>query len=188
MRFSSRLLANLKSARFLEPNAPTGLTGLHNHPAPRSALIYLYSSTLDKLKPFPESSAYRQSTEALTRHRLALVEAVKPPGYDEWQAHTKKLIDEHPNEFNAPEAGAKPAGAKHIRSIRDGRHFVTTKQVQQPDERLEEWDGEVIGPPELEGTRTAAERADQAALGQARPDNEGAEIKWEPEPPLEVGQ
>ncbi|KAG9622147.1 hypothetical protein KCU64_g20939, partial [Aureobasidium melanogenum] len=66
MRASSRLLA--QASRFLTPGAPTGLTGVLTHAAPRSTLLYLYNSTLDKLKQFPEHSVYRQSTEALTKH------------------------------------------------------------------------------------------------------------------------
>jgi NADH dehydrogenase (ubiquinone) 1 alpha subcomplex subunit 5 len=105
MRSTFRLLASVKPGRFLESGSPTGLTGLFNHPAPRSTLIYLYSSTLDKLKALPESSVYCQSTESLTRHRLKIVEAVKPEGYDAWAERAKKQIAEHPEVFNTPEEG-----------------------------------------------------------------------------------
>merc|ERR1711974_64955 len=54
------------------------------------------TSTLEKLKFFPEHSVYRQSTEALTRHRLSVIESVKPAGLEEWQARVEKIIDGHP--------------------------------------------------------------------------------------------
>jgi hypothetical protein len=82
MRPATRLFAAV--AKRLEPGNPTGLTGLHTHGAPRSALIYLYTSTLRKLAALPAHSIYRQATEALTKQRLAVIEAVKPAGYDTW--------------------------------------------------------------------------------------------------------
>lgn len=89
-----RAVAQVKSS-FLEPGAPTGLTGLLTHPSPRSALVGIYSTTLQKLQQIPESSVYRQSTEALTKHRLSIVEAVKPEGYSAWRERTQKSIEEH---------------------------------------------------------------------------------------------
>lgn len=54
----------------------TGLTGLYTHPNPRPALISLYNHTLKVLeKKYPQESVYRQSVEALTKNRLAIVEA-----------------------------------------------------------------------------------------------------------------
>jgi hypothetical protein len=98
MRPSSRLLAT--AARYLTPHAPTGIAGLKTHPAPRSALIYFYSKTLEKLGEFPASSAYRKATEALTKQRLAVVESVKPEGYEAWVEKVKALTtDEHLTEI-----------------------------------------------------------------------------------------
>ncbi|WVQ82522.1 hypothetical protein IAT38_004651 [Cryptococcus sp. DSM 104549] len=54
--------------------ASTGLTGLEVHPTPLPALKSLYSSTLSSLSLLPPTSVYRQATEALTQHRLAIVE------------------------------------------------------------------------------------------------------------------
>ncbi|KAL7667274.1 Uncharacterized protein ABC855_g937 [[Candida] zeylanoides] len=55
---------------------PTGLAGLYQHPNPRPALIALYSHTLKFLdEKFPKDSIYKQSVEALTKNRLAIVEA-----------------------------------------------------------------------------------------------------------------
>lgn len=94
MRSSLRLLAVAKPSRFLEPSAPTGLAGLLTHPAPRTTLIHLYNTTLSKLSALPETSLYRQSTEALTKHRLAIIEATKPDGYAEWKQRAEKQIAE----------------------------------------------------------------------------------------------
>lgn len=98
MRSSARLLAT--AARFLEANTPTGLTGLSTHPAPRTALIYTYNKTLDKLKQIPASSVYRQSVENLTKHRLAIVEEQIPEGFDAWKERVQKQIDASPAAYS----------------------------------------------------------------------------------------
>jgi len=89
MRGTFRLLAAVKPARYLEAGVPTGLTGVYTHSSPRPTLMFLYSSILEKLSAVPESSVYRQSVEALTKHRMGLIEATKPPGYEEWLAKAK---------------------------------------------------------------------------------------------------
>lgn len=94
MRSALRLLA-----RYLEPNAPIGLTGLTTHPSPRPTLIHVYRQTLEKLKAFPETSVYRQSTEALTRHRLQIIKSTKPPGFDAWFERAKETIAKNPEHF-----------------------------------------------------------------------------------------
>lgn len=100
MRSSKRLYATVKSAaRYLEPNTPTGLTGLSTHPTPRPTLLLTYNQTLEKLRQLPSSSIYRQSCEALTKQRLAIVENTKPPGYDEWLARVQKVIDSNPDAY-----------------------------------------------------------------------------------------
>ncbi|KAI9821308.1 MAG: hypothetical protein M1827_004044 [Pycnora praestabilis] len=191
MRGTIRLFARVKPGRFLEPNTPTGLTGLFTHPAPRSTLIYLYSSTLDKLKHLPEASVYRQSTESLTRHRLKVVESIKPEGYDAWADRAKKQIAEHPEVFNTPTGGVDHEGGssgKHVKNVRDGRSFVTTELGDEPDERLEEWDGQTLEEPQLEGPKTTAERASQDDIGLRRPGTDRKTLHWEPEPPLDKSQ
>ncbi|OAX81583.1 hypothetical protein ACJ72_04074 [Emergomyces africanus] len=97
MRSTLRLLANVKPARFLQPHAPTGLTGLTTHPRPRQALLILYTTTLNKLQSIPESSVYRQATEALTKHRLKIVESTKPPGYEKWQQEVQQKAAANPD-------------------------------------------------------------------------------------------
>ncbi|KAI8819556.1 ETC complex I subunit conserved region-domain-containing protein, partial [Fimicolochytrium jonesii] len=52
----------------------TGLYGLAVHPNPRPHLISLYQRLLHSLERVPASAAYRQSAEALARHRLEVVE------------------------------------------------------------------------------------------------------------------
>ncbi|KAK5012947.1 ETC complex I subunit conserved region-domain-containing protein [Cryomyces antarcticus] len=181
MRASLRLLASVKPVKYLEAGAPTGLTGLFTHPTPRSALIYLYSSTLDKLKRLPEHSAYRTATEALTKQRLSIIEAVKPDGYEEWQKRINEQVAENPEAFST-----YGIGVKHEHS---GRQFVTTRAESGADEREEEWDGEVIEAPALEGPRSSKERAGQAAdSSQPREVLEMKDFKLEKEPPLTAQQ
>ncbi|OCL10915.1 hypothetical protein AOQ84DRAFT_288286 [Glonium stellatum] len=180
MRVVSRLLANVKAGRFLEPGAPTGLCGLVTHPSPRSALIYLYSSTLDKLKQLPESSVYRQSAEALTKHRLQIVEAAKPQGFDAWQDKIQMQIADSPGAFR---------GLKHTI---DGKPFVATIPLEKElDEREDEWNGEHVRAGEVEGPGSQSQRRNQKAkfLGDKPFDTERTEnIKLEPEPQLTVEQ
>jgi NADH dehydrogenase (ubiquinone) 1 alpha subcomplex subunit 5 len=146
MRAAARLFASVKPGQFLEAGAPTGLTGLLTHPSPRSTLLYHYNGTLEKLKQIPESSVYRQSTEALTRHRLQIVEQSKPAGWDEWQDKIKSQIADDPSLVSVIELDA-------------GRTIVLPEQ-QEVDERSRaaEWDGEVVQSLP-EGIRSAKERA-----------------------------
>lgn len=100
MRPSTRLFAVVKSAsKYLEPNIPTGLTGLPTHPSPRPALLYTYNLTLQRLKQLPNNSVYRQSCEALTKQRLSIVEAAKPEGYEEWLQRVRKQIEANPTAY-----------------------------------------------------------------------------------------
>jgi len=52
----------------------TGITGLAVHPNPLPDLIKTYESTLSILSTIPQTSVYRQGTEALTRHKLNMVQ------------------------------------------------------------------------------------------------------------------
>jgi len=133
MRRTLRQLASVKPARYLEAGTPTGLTGLYTASTPRATLLYLYSTTLDKLKAFPEHSVYRQSVEALTKHRMSLVQSVKPAGYDEWAARTIKKLKEKPDQLSA---------AKAVQLESGGDTFVIRRQDQPSDMRDREWDGD----------------------------------------------
>jgi NADH dehydrogenase (ubiquinone) 1 alpha subcomplex subunit 5 len=136
MRRTFSLLASVKPARYLEPGTPTGLTGLWTHNSPRSTLLYLYSSTLDKLQAFPESSLYRQSVEALTKHRMTLVEATVPPGYSEWEAKTKKQLADKPDLFRI--VSGRSDGSK-VQKVKVGsRTFVVGQRHASPDIRYED--------------------------------------------------
>lgn len=53
----------------------TGITGLAVHPNPLPQLVKTYESTLSILSAIPQTSVYRQGTEALTRHKLNIVQA-----------------------------------------------------------------------------------------------------------------
>lgn len=188
MRRTIRQLAAVKPSRYLEAGAPTGLTGLLTHPAPRSTLLYLYSRTLSKLKDFPESSLYRQSTEALTKHRMAIVTAVEPEGYKAWAAKAKQTIAEHPEVFNTPEGQVAHDGGRHFKEVIDGKQFVTSKPEDEHDEISTEWDGEKDAGPELEGSRTGKERAGQIEWGAQRPGSDTKTVQWDAEPPLTAEQ
>lgn len=55
----------------------TGITGLAVHPNPLPELARTYESTLSILSTIPQTSVYRQGTEALTRHKLTIVQTAK---------------------------------------------------------------------------------------------------------------
>jgi NADH dehydrogenase (ubiquinone) 1 alpha subcomplex subunit 5 len=132
MRPAARLYASVNKAgpRTLQPGVPTGLTGLLTHPAPRSTLIYLYSSTLSKLQQIPETSVYRQATEALTKKRLEIIKAVKPPGLDAWNDRMQfrlAEIEQHVGEGKL---------------TFDGQRFVLTQMFkEEKDDRENEYNG-----------------------------------------------
>lgn len=52
----------------------TGITGLLVHPNPLPELTKTYESTLTVLASIPQTSVYRQGAEALTRHKLKIVQ------------------------------------------------------------------------------------------------------------------
>lgn len=178
MRSTSRLLATVKSARkYLEPNTPTGLTGLSTHPAPRPALIYTYRQTLKKLGQIPKSSVYRQSTEALTKQRLEIVEAQKPEGYEKWLERVRKQIEANPAAYN--------------RFLNEDGTFGSEKAHVEP---VDVWDGMITRNDVIqEGTNSPAEAERKARYINAEVqtvDREAAEGKLptveelEVEPPL----
>ena len=180
MRPSVRLSAAVKqgSGRFLEAGNPTGLTGLLTHPSPRPTLIYVYSLTLDRLKQIPESSVYRQSCEAVTKHRLRIVDDVKPAGWAEWRGRAMEKIKNNPDMLT-------PSASRHVYGRIGGRAFVETAPEQEKDDV--EWDGEK-GIATLEGTRTPEEvYINYRAMTEKKPDL-GDPLSWEPEPPLDSSQ
>ena len=146
MRTALRLLASVKSARYLEPGNPTGLTGLYNHPAPRSTLLYIYNTTLDRLRELPEHSVYRQSTEALTKHRKSLVESVEPEGFKEWVAKSKQRSQEEGNDSR------DTSGSQAVE--RDGQRFIIRQASFGEQVTHREWDGQPVIDPK-EGSRTS---------------------------------
>ncbi|KIX02437.1 uncharacterized protein Z518_08378 [Rhinocladiella mackenziei CBS 650.93] len=148
MRATSRLFATVKSAsKYLEPNVPTGLTGLSTHPSPRPALIYTYRQTLTKLAQLPKSSVYRQSAEALTKHRLEIIESTKPEGYDAWLERVHKQIEANPSAYSKllNEDGSLSSEKLHV-------------------EPVETWDG-VVGRQDVktEGGLNSMEEAERKA-------------------------
>lgn len=182
MRGTLRLLAAVKPGRYLEAGAPTGLTGLKTHPNPRSRLLYLYGSTLEQLKEFPDSSVYKQSTEALTKHRMQIVEAVKPTGIEEWQKRAAEKIQQFPDRFKLNNPG------RYSTKKSGGNTFVEFRP-KEDDSRIDyvEWDGEV-GSPLLEGPRTQQDGNFNAMASMREPPEREDPVQWEPEPSLEASQ
>lgn len=184
MRPALRLLANA-NPRYLEPFAPTGLTGLNTHPSPRPTLIYLYTSTLQKLQAFPENSAYRKSVEALSRHRLQIVESHKPAGFDAWLERVKKTV------------GAEPERFAQLQRPDGSFTFVAKQEADYTDDpRGMEWDGEKITPGTEGPARTAQESAEwhkimeeaTTTAGKSEADHHELSMKWENEPALNADQ
>ncbi|CAD6885216.1 unnamed protein product [Tilletia controversa] len=52
----------------------TEIFGINVHPSPLTELRETYKSTLSTLNALPEGTVYRQATEALTSHRLSVIE------------------------------------------------------------------------------------------------------------------
>ncbi|KAI0996739.1 hypothetical protein K3495_g11445 [Podosphaera aphanis] len=155
MQRTFRQLAAAQPARYLEVGTPTGLTGLFTHASPRATLMYTYSSTLDALAQLPASSLYRQSAENLTKHRMAIVASVEPPGL---AAHTEKV-----KAIIAANAWAFEDENADTRQVtRAGKKFVVAKHKEVRDDLTEEWDGRKEEPLPLEGTRTEEERATES--------------------------
>lgn len=189
MRRTLRQLVAVKPSRYLEAGAPTGLTGLFTHPAPRSQLIYLYSSTLDKLSQFPESSLYRQSTEALTQHRLSIISAAVPEGHAEWSAKAEKVIAEHPEVFNTPAGEVPHDENKHVKVTKSGRQFVVSKAEREIDDTKEEWDAEEDTVGFSPGGMTEEDEAKVQDVGnQKRPGSDAKTVELDPEPQLTADQ
>ncbi|KAL2761255.1 hypothetical protein ACRALDRAFT_2093603 [Sodiomyces alcalophilus JCM 7366] len=189
MRTTLRLLANIRPARYLEPGTPTGLTGLWTHNNPRSALLYIYSNTLEKLRSFPESSLYRQSVESLTKHRLAVVESITPPGYDAWKVETNELsriLDLNPEGFRVSSGRVDGSEASFIKL--GNKTFVVRKEHEEGDVRLEEWDGEADEGPGAEGLRSQEERANLLVLAERKDLRDASPLQWKEEPQLTADQ
>lgn len=186
MRPALRLFAAVRGT--IEPGTPTGLTGLLTHPAPRSTLMYLYSTTLTKLQKIPESSVYRQSVEALTKKRLAIVEAQTAPGHYAWLDTMRYRIDEFQQAQKA--AGLEPI-AENLQYA-GNEFFLASLGSREVDEREVEWNGEPVVEPTLEGPRSGAELAKQQAQIDQFAKTEGEKqrfrLKLDPEPLLTKDQ
>lgn len=184
MRPALRLLASVqkpKPSQYLEPGAPTGLAGLFVHSTPRSTLLYVYNNTLEKLKAFPEHSVYRQSTEALTKHRLSVIESVKPAGLEEWQTRTQKLVDAHPEAFRKIPIST-PGGENSFN--------VVWKPEALQGMATAEWDDEYVPKkPFIEGPAGEEDKKDMDKHLTRDLRAENAKIpRIEPEPALTVDQ
>ena len=181
MRAALRLLASVsRSTQYLEPGAPTGLTGLLTHATPRSTLLYLYSTTLESLQHLPEHSVYRQATEALTKQRMRIVEKTKPEGLAEWQERVAPLVDKHPDAFRRVPA-------------MEGGGFNIVYHEPPPEEHWISEDDQVNAPyrrqPNLEGIRSPSEIAGRKEeMERDLVAEEEAKLRIEAEPPLTIEQ
>lgn len=173
-------------ARYLEAGTPTGLTGLWTHATPRSTLLYLYGTTLSKLQSIPETSMYRQSVEAVTKHRMSLVEQMIPPGYNEWAVRAKELVSKNSSQFRVA-SGRVDGSEAHTVKLGD-KIFVVGRKHEAGDIRVEEWNGEEDEGPEYEGIRTQKEREDQVTWAERKPLEDHEKIEWEDEPQMTADQ
>ncbi|SPO05801.1 related to NADH-ubiquinone oxidoreductase [Cephalotrichum gorgonifer] len=182
MRSSLRLLA-----RYLEPGTTTGLTGLLTHATPRSTLLSLYRSTLEKLEKLPATSLYRQSVEALTKHRLSAVEGIVPAGYQEWESKARKVLAENPGKFTL--VGGDDVSAPGMRTLHiDGKTYVTPERRHKSDIRTEEWDGETDEGAVPEGHRSAQEKEEMVRQAKANALKDTSSVALEDEPLLTAEQ
>lgn len=171
MRVTLRLLADVKSGRYLRPGHPTGLTGLFNHPSPRSTLIYIYGSTLEKLESFPEHSVYRQSAEAITKHRMQIIKSIKPEGYDEWAKRASETLDKYPEAFSP--------GGRYLYESFGGEPYISLRKTQYESENENENENE----------ESTSQEETEPPAGEPGESTEMQEIPgWESEPPLEASQ
>ncbi|EGD88514.1 hypothetical protein H112_03434 [Trichophyton rubrum D6] len=176
MRATLRLLANVKPARYLEPFTPTGLTGLSTHPSPRPTLIYLYTTTLQKLKAIPESSVYRKSTEALIKHRLDVVQSTKPPGFDAWLQRVRALVAENPDKYKAA-----------LRE--DGTYAAFQLEEENIAKEDELWGGDTSKVQQEGAYLSEEEMEERMKESEAQAAHQGTPtIHWEAEPALEAAQ
>ncbi|KAE9972410.1 hypothetical protein BLS_004038 [Venturia inaequalis] len=186
MRPALRLFAAVRGS--IEPGAPTGLTGLVTHPAPRSTLMYLYSTTLTKLQHIPESSVYRQSVEALTKKRLAIVEAQTAPGHFAWLDTMRLRITEFQEQ---QKAAGLPVQGDNLQ-YEGNEYFLASLGSTEIDEREVEWDGEPVVEPTLEGPRSAEELAKEDAqiqkFSKTEEEKQRFRLKLDPEPLLSRDQ
>ncbi|KAL9613808.1 MAG: hypothetical protein Q9167_001655 [Letrouitia subvulpina] len=180
MKSTSLLRAAVGSPRFLTPHSPTGLTGLFTHPRPRPHLLYLYTTTLSRLALLPPHSIYRQATESLTKHRLEIIRAIKPEGFEEWKKRAEALLEEHPDLLE-----------RKGEEVFQAQMGWTKRELDDRDVEAE-WDGPGSTRPTFEGPRSLKEGGNQDAItvNEGNPSQEtlGSEVQWEPEPPLEAAQ
>ena len=181
MRSSLRLLA-----RYHQAGLPTGLTGLRTHAHPRSTLLTVYRTTLDHLQKLPESSLYRQSTEALTKQRLAFVERAVPAGYEEWESRARKVMADNPAKFSPATDKLTSPGMTTVHI--GGRTYFTPEKITLRDVRDEEWDGEGDQGAVLEGQRLGAEKEEQVRTEKAKAEAETPVKGLENEPQLTIDQ
>jgi NADH dehydrogenase (ubiquinone) 1 alpha subcomplex subunit 5 len=146
--------------------------------------MYLYSTTLMKLQQIPESSVYRQSVEALTKKRLAIVEAQTAPGHYAWLDTMRYRITEFQEKQKAAGLETMAENLKY-----EGNEFyLASLGSREIDEREVEWDDEPVVEPTLEGPRSGAELAKEQAqidkFAKTEEEKQRFRLKLDPEPLL----
>ena len=137
----------------------------------------------------PESSLYRQSTEALTRHRLSIISAAEPEGHAAWSEKAQKTIVEHPEVFNTPAGGVPHDESKHVKVTKLGQHFVVSEPELEVDDTREEWDSEVQTVGFSSGGMSEEDEAkDQGVMDMERPGSDTKTVELDPEPQLTADQ
>ena len=182
MRSTVRLYATIVrgQASHIEANIPTGLTGLRAHPSPRPHLIYLYNATLSRLSHLPEDSVYRKSTEALTKHRLTIIESAVPAGLSEWQQRISAIADQ---------SDATPERSL-ARLMMRGKGYLPQGQDRR-DPRYIEWDddeGEERAEGVREGDDLLSNQAEEFGAGKEAHEIEPRHVHLEDEPGLSADQ
>ena len=125
----------------------------------------------------------RQSTEALSKHRLAVLESINPQGLEEWQARVQAAVDAHPEAFRKIPIStpSDPAGDKSFN--------IVWRAHAAEGMKTQEWDDEAVGKPSPEGPRNEEEKQGLAESMQRDLREENAKIpRIEPEPALTAEQ
>lgn len=73
VRFVPSVMRANVATKFMRTKRTTNIAGLEIHPDPLPELVSTYTHTLNVLKGLPETAVFRQSSEAVTQHRLDIV-------------------------------------------------------------------------------------------------------------------
>ena len=113
---------------------------------------------------------------------------MKPAGYDEWATRQKETLEKYP-EIAGARGMRDGTGDTMTKLVRGGKTFLNVQgSGKVEDERVEEWDGEVVEEQMAEGGRIDGERFHRALADEDEFMVGRDAIRWEEEPPLEAQQ